>query len=267
MGKYLIADVVWEFNFPQEFEQSNFGTFKINENEKAHHSINFEIVEKIEKLEKTNYEEFGLKMYVENNIKLFDILNQQKKVVVRGKYADNISTYQILKNEDLHIIEILSFMRLAEVISKKKVIAINAKALTIGDKMFIPIGENVDAFINKWTSDIDENAIFGHKLFIKVENNLVKVYNNPWSKNQNNKNITLPLHSIVILSKGKENEFFEVEEKDKLLNLALHLGIMTDTLSNESLMQFCIDLVERVNIFKYQGKIDIQKIFNKIYFN
>lgn len=267
MGKYLIADVVWEFNFPKEFNQSNYEVFKTDDNKQAQHTINFELVEKLEKLETTNYEEFGLKMYVENNIKLFDIFNEQKKVVVKGKYTDNTSTYQILNNEDLQIIDMLSFMRLAEVIAKQNIIALNATALIIKDQVFIPIHENVDRFINQWVSEIDTASIFGHKLFIKVDKNIVRVYSNPWSNTQNSNNVSLPLHSILVLSKGRKAEFVEIKEQENLLTLALHLGIMTDTLSNEALMQFCIDLVERVNIFKYQGNIDIKQISNKLYFN
>ncbi len=268
MGKYLVADVVWEFNFPQEFDKSNFELFKTDESQTALHKINFELVDKIEKLKETNHEEFGLKMYVQDGVKLFDINDKYNKVIIRGKYIDNVSTYQVIKYEDLNIIDMISFMRLAEVISSKSVIAINAYALKMSDKVVIPVHDNANLFVDEWVKEIDSTALFStNKLFLKVERNIVKVYSNPWSKQQGIENMTLPLHSVVILSKGKTHEFVEIEEEDKLLNLALHLGIMTDTLSNESLMQFCIDLVDRVNIFKYQGKIDIQKIFNKIYFN
>lgn len=270
MGKYLIADAVWEFNFPEEFNKSNFEAFKTDELESAIHKISFEFVEKIEKLKETNHEELGLKMYVEDGIKLFDILDQHKKAIVRGKYIEtkNSSTYQILKGEDINLINMLSFMRLAEVISSKSVIAINAYALSMADKALIAIHENVDLFVNKWLEEIDNKALISNnKLFLKIENNLVKVYSNPWSKNQDISNVTLPLHSIIVLSKGKKDKFEELEEKEKLLTLALHLGIMTDTLSNEELMRFCMEIADLVNIFKYQGEINIKEIFNKIYFN
>lgn len=268
MGKYLIVDLVWEINFPQEFNQSRFEAFKTNDDAKEIHKINFEIVDEIKKLETTNYEEFGLKMYVENNTKLFDILNEQKQAIVRGKYINNTSTYKILKGEDLDLINILSFMRLTEIVAEHGVIALLASAVTMNDQVIIPIKDNVDIFINKWLEELDNQKLISNdKLFLKVENNLVKVYSNPWSKVDNVQNVALPMHSIVILNKGKKSEFIEINEEEKLSNLVYNLGIMTDTLSNEALMEFCIDLLDRVNIFKYFGNIDIKEIFNKIYFN
>ncbi len=271
MGKYLIVDMVWEINFPQGFNDEKFNCFKIDEQNEAKETINFEFIDKIDKLNIENYEENGLKMYYQDGIKLFDI-KEKDNVIVRGKYLNNTSTFQIINTFDdsNKLIEILSFMRLAELSANNGVITLLASAVTMGEKAVIVVDENSKTFVNMWLNEIEDTSLISEdKLFVKIDKNIVKVYNNPWSKQTNiNKSISIPLNAVLFVSKGKENDFIEQTDTQTLLSLAMNLGIMTDNLSNEALMQFCLDLLDRVNILKYRGKFNnVRKIFNKIYFS
>ena len=271
MGKYVIADTVWEFNFPQEFKQNNFNVFKVETNDLAVHNINFELVEKIEPLKKINYEENGLKMYVEDGIRRFDI-KHASKVIVRGTYENNKSTYQVLKSYRgfAYIIHMLSYMRLSELIANYDVISLHASCVTMGNKLVVIVGDNSQKMIKEWLTVIEGSELISEdKILIKLENNNFKIYTNPWNGPLGFKeNAKFSLEAIVILEIGWSNVFLELPDEQKLFDLANYLGIMTDTVSNEYLMQFCLDLVEKVKILKFKGnKISANEIFTKIYFS
>lgn len=271
--KYNIAGNTWEINFiGNERLKTSFNSFETTSNE-ALYIINFVVIDDIIPLNQTNEVENGLEMYVEDNIKQFDIVDNNKKVIIRGKYEDNISTFYFLK--DFSEIEkyeyILSYMRFSEIMSKQNFITLNASCVTIGEQALIVAGSSLrENFLEEWLKNYDScELITNDKLIIKLDNNLFKVYSTPWSgETPISNNQEWVLKAILFLEKAISNKFIDLTEEQKMMLLATDLGIMTDTLTNECLMQFCIDLVEKVDIFKYKGKIkDINSIFKKIYFN
>lgn len=271
MGKYLIADLVWEINFPKGFNVDKFVCFEEKQDLEALHTINFLFVDQIEALKETNHEEIGLKMYCHDGIKSFDI-KDEKKVIIRGEYADKKTTFKIIENYEgiQTIIEMLTFMRVSEVSAKLGVITILAAAVSMKEEAIIVNGRNAGLFVENWLKEIDESKLISSgKLFVKIENNIVKLYNNPWCFEEAVKErITLPVKAILFAYRSNENSFIEETDNQKLIELAVHLGIMTDNLSNEELFRFCLELVDKVNILRYSGNvIKINEIFNKIYFS
>lgn len=273
MGKYLIADLVWEFNIPESCNLENFHCFKTDDEKEAIHTINFEFVDYIEKLKETNCEEHGLKMFCQDDVKLFDIEEEDEdEVVVRGKYLENTSTFQILKTSDelKELVNILSFMRLSEVAAKRGVIALLTKAVTMGDQALIVINNNAESFVKMWLDEVENSKLIGNeRLFVRVDKNNVMIYNNPWCQSNDIKeSMILPINTILLVAKGKKDDFIERTDRERILSLAMFLGIMTDNLNSESLMQFCLDVIDRVNIIEYRGRLEnVNRIFNKIYFS
>lgn len=272
--KYNIAGYIWEINFTKnEGTKKYFESFLTSVQDEPRHTINFSIIDTITPLKETNEVENGLKMYVEDGIKLFDIVDDDKKVMIRGKYQNDTSTFYFLKDfKEMDKYEyILTYMRFSEMMSQEGFVSLNASCVTIGDQALIAAGSNERiVFVTEWLKNFNTcELISNDKLIIRLDNNFFKVYASPWSGEQpTNNNREWVLQAILFLEKAITNKFVDINDEQKAILLATNLGIMTDTLSNDYLMQFCLDLVEKVDIFKYKGKIkDINSIFKKIYFN
>ncbi len=271
--KYNIAGHIWEINFTKnEGTKKYFESFLTSIEEEPYHVINFLIIDSITPLAETNSVENGLKMYVKDDIKLFDIVDDNKKVMIRGKYQDNTSTFYFLKDfKEMDKYEyILTYMRFSEIMSQEGFVSLNASCVTIGDQALIVTGNDErKVFITKWLESFNTcELISNDKLIIRLDNNFFKIYASPWSGQITNNNQEWTLKAILFLEKAISNKFVDIDDEQKAILLATSLGIMTDTLSNDYLMQFCLDLVEKVDIFKYKGKInDINSIFKKIYFS
>lgn len=272
--KYNIAGKIWIINFINEGKtKDHFNSFETNTSEEPLHTINFEVVESIEPLRSLNEIENGLHMYVINNVKYFDIEDDNKKVIIRGEYQGNVSTFYFLKGfEEIEKYEyILSYMRFAEIISKHYFITLHASCVTLGNHAFIITGNRTrKAFTSEWLKKYNScELISNDKLIVKLENNMLKVYATPWSGEkivENNQEWILK--TILFLEKGIFNRFIELNTEQKIKITATDLGIMTDTLDNNYLFDFCINLVDKVDIYKYKGKIkNVNDIFKKIYFN
>lgn len=273
--KYNIANTIWTIDFiNQENLNERFEQFEVTNLVPELHHIKFSVIDNIEPLPETNTVENGLKMWVSDNVKLFDITDDFGKVVIRGKYDGNISEFAFLSdfNEIQKYEYILSNMRFMEIMSQKGFISLHASCVSLGNSAMIIAGKEKNLFTEKWLNSFANcELITDDKVLLKLENSIFKVYGTPWSGSKKTTQVDdIYLQNIIFLEKAWISKFVTLNEEQKLMLLATDLGIMNDDKSDEELMNFCLDLTSKVNIYKYKGRIndkDFQIILKQIYFN
>lgn len=112
-------------------------------------------------------------------------------------------------------------------IVSKDVLLIHASAVSYNDKGLIftgpsNIGKTTQAKL--WNQYLNAEILNGDKLFIKIKNNHVYVYGNPWrgsSPYYLNKSVIV--NYVVALQKGEENSLVELSDFEKMLGVVPHV--------------------------------------------
>ncbi|MBQ8293715.1 MAG: hypothetical protein IJX78_07950 [Bacilli bacterium] len=271
MKNYKIAEKTIQIKFIDEGKHQYFRNFETEE--LASYQIIFEMINHLEPLTGLQEDENGLKYKIVDEKKLVDIRNDKGIVVIRCEIDKTKTTVYFIEGftEIAKYEHILSYMCFTEVVADEGVISLHATAVTFKDKAIIVDNNNLTKlFIEQWIKMLnEENLISDDKLFIKLKNNQIVVYANPWNGSGNvASDYEGTLKTIVLLEKGLTEKIIELDGTEKMDVMVKKLGIMNETISNKKLFNFCVDLCDKVDIYKYQGKMkDLKNIFNKIYFN
>ena len=102
-----------------------------------------------------------------------------------------------------------------------------------------------------WLNLYPDASIFNDdKPIIYSKKDELQVTGSPWSgKDVINKNIVLPLHSIVFLKQGKENTIFKLEGKDKIYYLFRNINRPKDERSWHQMMETIHKIVEEIPMY------------------
>lgn len=107
--------------------------------------------------------------------------------------------------------------------------SIHGSAITYNNQVVIfsgPSGIGKSTHVNYWKELYPSIEIINDdKPLLWTKDNTVYVSGSPWSgKTKTNKNISLPLHSIVFLNQGNKNEVSLIEDKDKMIHIMRNIN-------------------------------------------
>lgn len=114
-----------------------------------------------------------------------------------------------------------------------------------------PSGVGKSTFAKHWMTLYPEASIFNDdKPLIKNKDHEIYVYGTPWAgKDRINRNVTLPLETIVFLERGSENQITTLDAKDKIKYLFRNINRPKDPKVWQTMQEGLSKLVESTTMY------------------
>lgn len=233
MKYYDVSGVRFAYDFLFDgFLKDNIEKYEIEKTE-VKHKMRSILVDEIElPLSKPLVELSNKRIYQEDDREVV-IIYSEDIPIIRVEKDDDYKNLVLQMKDDLeglseieYVYNGILFMELCLYYSIQ---SIHGSALQIDDKVVIfsgPSGIGKSTHVNYWRDLIPSTRVINDdKPLLKIINDTVFVAGSPWSgKTKMNENISLPLHSIVFLEQGENNEVIELSQQQKILHIMRNIN-------------------------------------------
>lgn len=234
--------------------------------------------------------------HIEHTLQLPNHIILINSYATRNIYEDETSRYIVGKSEDGNILQyikhtldyreidmylsdqykkeiveeieyVLSGQIFIEIALLHHVFAFHAAAVEIDNHAVLfaaPSGTGKSTHASYWLTSKDAMIINGDKPLIHVQNNQFVVSGSPWcGKEFLHRNVTVPLHAIVLLERGN-NTIKQVPTKEKLIALLKHAARPRNEDMIDTIVTIAEQLINKIPIMNYQASHSIASV-NPIY--
>lgn len=171
-------------------------------------------------------------IYFENNCEHIVVKDESHKIEMMVSYDLEYKNIDLYLRKDMNNIEekeyVFSGIMFMDFALSKGYLSIHASGIDYqgeGILFSAPSKTGKSTHARYWLETESDSYIFNDdKPLIKIEDNIV-VYGTPWcGKTLINRNVKLPLKTIVFLSQGKENTIKELSNQEKLVYLMRNIN-------------------------------------------
>lgn len=277
MGKYKIADIIFDFNFKSEIMNERLTKYQISDSIIANYSISTIYVDEIY-LEKFEIiKEFNNRILCSTEIckKVFVLKNIKNQIVMKVEYYDRDTKVIAYFKKDVEDLEIKEYnlisMLVNEVFLENNLLVIHGSAIAIDNSGIIfsaPSGTGKSTQANLWKTEFQDRVtiINDDKPIIKVIDDNAYVIGSPWSgKTSLNTNCEVPLKAVVFIKQSKHNEIFSLNSKEMLKEIIKNF-IRSDNLDKNDNIIANINKLSKIIKF-YRLECDVSKEAVKVVYN
>ena len=160
---------------------------------------------------------------------------------------------QVYVNEEISAL----YRKIAEVLVDKNIIVFHGSSFAVNGKGFVltaksGVGKSTHARFLKDAIGEGFTYINDDKPLIKVSENNVEIYSNPWNgKERRGNNISAPLRAIIFLNRGKENSFRKINNNEETyIKLLSQIYFPKDKSKLESTLKVADLLLKNINFYE-----------------